>query len=229
MKRVTVKVIVFISSIFIFLVFGCHKENDLEKDLLIAKIVDFDLNCKTCILSFMDESKIQKILDPSENNYYQTVNLNMDNFDIGQMLKVKVRKTKDSEFNNCITLYPSYNYKNIYVIEYEKYNDFKYGDTLALAYQTCSQNIENTFSVCFDSVLTDSRCPVGAECFWEGEAIVRFRIEMPENKTKIFDMHPGDTQIIEDKHKIYFIDLLPYPTFNRLMNSQDYIAKIVIN
>jgi hypothetical protein len=229
MNKSGIKIIIFFLPIIIFFAIGCHKENDLVDDLYLARIIDFDRNCQTCIISFMDESKIQKILGPSENNYYQTANLNKDNFEIGEILKVKVRKTKDSELNNCITLYPSFNYQNIYIVEYEEYKDLMFGDTIVLAYQTCLQSNENSISICFDSVLTDSRCPLGGECIWAGEAIARFQIKMYENGTKIFDMHPGDTQIIEDKYKIYFVDLLPYPTYNRLINNQDYIAKIVIN
>lgn len=97
-------------GIIIISIIGCEKRNDNMENLYIAKIVGFDLNCSTCILSFPNDSLIVKnLLGESLNNYYQTVNLDKDEFKYGQMIKVKFRKPEDDELKACITLYPSYN------------------------------------------------------------------------------------------------------------------------
>ena len=117
---------------FLFIgIISCEKEgNDLNRQY-IAKIVGFDLNCSTCILSFPNDSLIVKnLFGESKNNYYQTTNLAKHEFKIGQMIKVRVRKEEENELEACITLYASYNYENIYVSEYEHYKDFAFNDTI---------------------------------------------------------------------------------------------------
>ena len=112
----------FIGLLLIFLVaFGCDKNDEDTVDrYFVGEIVGFDMNCSTCILRFPDDSLIVKQeIGISENNYYQTVNLDIDTFKVNQTVLVKLRKAEDNELRACITLYPSYNYRNIYIIDFK--------------------------------------------------------------------------------------------------------------
>jgi hypothetical protein len=73
---------------------------------------------------------------------------------------------------------------------------------------------------CFDSLLTDSRCPAGAVCFWQGTALIKISVHEAAN-THSFVMslkgfpglsYPGDTTI--NGYTIIFTDLKPYPAIN---------------
>ncbi|NOU19239.1 MAG: hypothetical protein HOO91_16905 [Bacteroidales bacterium] len=102
---------------------GCNddKEGVLEK-YFVAEIVSFDMNCQTCILKFPNDSiTIKHEIGISRNNYYQTVNMAKDTFEISQKVMVKLRNTKDNELSACITLHPSYDYKNVFIIDFKPY------------------------------------------------------------------------------------------------------------
>jgi len=101
---------------------GCNKDKDNALDSqFTAEIVAFDLNCSTCILKFPDDSlTIKREIGASENNYYHAINLDKDTLKIGEKLKVKLRKANDQELSACITLYPDFNFKNIFITEYRQ-------------------------------------------------------------------------------------------------------------
>src|SRR6188768_4597251 len=70
--------------------------------------------------------------------------------------------------------------------------------------------------LCFDAVVSDSRCPANAVCIWQGAATASFSFTK-NGKTHRFNlstinMQPNytkDTVIAE--YKIEFINLFPYP------------------
>ena len=168
---------------------GCEKGNDNSNTQLIAKIVGFDFNCSTCILYFpYDSSQVIEKIGNSDNSYYQTVNLNKNDFEIGQLIKVNVRKAEETELRTCMALYPSYNYQNVYVTDYEYLYDFEYGDTIDLGYGNCLNDYNNQITFCFDSVITDSRCPENVICIWAGEAIARFSVHNQSNEPVFLDL-----------------------------------------
>lgn len=57
---------------------------------------------------------------------------------------------------------------------------------------------------------TDSRCPLNANCIWEGEAEVYLKAESGNEKTE-FKMTGIGSDTTVFGHKIKFVDLLPYP------------------
>ena len=74
--------------------------------------------------------------------------------------------------------------------------------------------------ICFDSLITDSRCPIGGICLWQGTALVKISFHESGYVHK-FAMalkdfpdigYPSDTTI--GGYKISFIDLKPYPDIN---------------
>ena len=89
--------------------------------------------------------------------------------------------------------------------------------------------------ICFDSLLQDSRCPIGEECVWSGTAIVK--ISFHENgrshelKMSLKEFpglgYPADTII--QGYKISFIDLKPHPSFdNPVPQSSEILASFNI-
>lgn len=78
----------------------------------------------------------------------------------------------------------------------------------------------NDMRLCFESVLTDSRCPSDVVCIWQGTAVARFSIE--KNDARIHELtlstngvapYRRDTTVAG--YKIEFINLHPYPQTNR--------------
>jgi hypothetical protein len=211
----------------IILSLSCEKENN--DNLYAVKIVGFDPNCSTCIIEFPSHSTaIKRIIGESTNNHYNAINLDKNEFKIGQMLQVKVRKAMDSESNSCITFYPSTNYKEIFLLDYEIYRNIKLNDTIELSYQDCLSDPDKQCNICFDSVLTDSRCPIGVTCFWAGEAKVRFKIEKYNCKPVVVDLSTGVLDTVINEYKISFFDLLPHPNIKIPFDKENYKAKMVV-
>lgn len=87
----------------------------------------------------------------------------------------------------------------------------------------CSESTAGSPFICFDSLITDSRCPMSpnVECIWQGTAIIQVTFHENEN-AHTFKMSlkgypslgsPGDTTI--NGNRIIFTDLKPYPENNK--------------
>jgi len=71
--------------------------------------------------------------------------------------------------------------------------------------------------ICFDSLLQDSRCPAGAECIWQGTALIKISFHDRGNVHKFVMSlknypglgYPSDTTV--DGYHLIFTDLKPYP------------------
>jgi hypothetical protein len=70
--------------------------------------------------------------------------------------------------------------------------------------------------LCFDSLLTDSRCPCNADCIWRGYAAGKFSFSVDGQTHQLrlaeFAIPPifhKDTTVAG--YKIEFVDLTPYP------------------
>jgi hypothetical protein len=90
--------------------------------------------------------------------------------------------------------------------------------TLELTLKRCGNGeiAGNNLRLCFDSLITDSRCPANAMCIWQGTATAKFSFTK-DNETKTFvlstlDMPPTYTKdTVLMGYKIEFVNLSPYP------------------
>jgi hypothetical protein len=212
--------------------FACEKFTYNISQNYTARIVGFDQNCSTCILEFPDDNMLVKEeIGESSGNYYEAINLSKGTYEIGQMLRVKIRKADINELTPCITLYPSHNYENVFITESENFNNLTFNDTIELSYKDCLYDLENHVYICLDSVLNDSRCPTGVYCFWEGNAEVRLKFEKLNEKPILFNLntHRGFTaDTIIDGYKFTLIGLNPYPSVEHRIAQEDYIAEIIV-
>ena len=96
-------------------------------------------------------------------------------------------------------------------------NKFREG-TIALKLSECENgNISgDDLKLCFNKVVSDSRCPANAVCIWQGAATATFSFTKNGNAHR-FDlstitMKPNYTKdTVIAGYKIEFINLLPYP------------------
>jgi hypothetical protein len=71
--------------------------------------------------------------------------------------------------------------------------------------------------LCFESVVSDSRCPANANCIWGGTAIARFSIAKHDARIHVLTLatplpvtYGRDTVVAG--YKIEFVNLHPYPS-----------------
>lgn len=92
------------------------------------------------------------------------------------------------------------------------------GGTVGITLKRCGNGEigGNNLKLCFDSLLSDSRCPANAMCIWQGTATAKFSLTK-DHETRTFvlstiDMPPTykkDTVLMG--YKIEFVNLTPYP------------------
>ena len=85
--------------------------------------------------------------------------------------------------------------------------------------------------ICLVAVLSDSRCPEGAQCFWEGNAEVKFKFLVADENPVFFNLntHMGfinDT--IVGGYKFTLKALNPYPSLKTIILHKSYKAEIEI-
>ena len=87
------------------------------------------------------------------------------------------------------------------------------------------------FTVFFETVLEDSRCPKGANCVWAGDATVRIRIEAPGVPAVTHTLHTNDgfqREVIQGNWRIQLSSLMPEPTTDGPPRSDEYRATLLI-
>jgi hypothetical protein len=216
----------------ITLLSACEKVRNPVPAKFTAVIAGYDLNCSTCILSFpFDSLDVRKELGYSSRDLYQAVNLNKNELQIGEMLKVEVRKPEPAELTQCITLYPSSEYETVFVTKFYDIKNFNMDDTILLSYQECRYNSENKIYICFESVTGDSRCPEGAQCVWAGNANIKLKFYLPDEDPVFFDLNTN-TSFLNDSiikgYRFTLLDLQPYPSLKHHTDQNEYQARVLI-
>jgi hypothetical protein len=70
--------------------------------------------------------------------------------------------------------------------------------------------------------ITDSRCPVGGQCVWEGEGILSLNVNNSE--IHVSTLEPTDTL----GYTFTITDLSPYPNIDSNLSKEDYKAELVV-
>lgn len=98
-----------------------------------------------------------------------------------------------------------------------KKSDFIRDRNIGVDLHRCS-DIAEGLSICFESLITDSRCPEGAVCVWSGDAVVRVKFNEGGDEHN-FNMsllnsaiYPYPTDTVINGYKIKFLDLKPHPS-----------------
>ena len=86
----------------------------------------------------------------------------------------------------------------------------------------------NTDSLVFKiSGISDSRCPIGVTCIWEGEARIELAITSPGKDTLELSTH---NQLVASSGKYTFelIEVFPYPDIEKEIEPGDYKVTMVV-
>jgi hypothetical protein len=77
----------------------------------------------------------------------------------------------------------------------------------------------------FNSVLDDSRCPIGVECLWQGNASIL--LSFP-NHIDTLNTFYEQGQIEYGNYKVRMIDLLPWPIWQQPIDKNTYVARLKV-
>ena len=109
--------------------------------------------------------------------------------------------------------------------------DFVLDNAIIISEGDCAGDNQTNTYVCFDSVLNDSRCPEGVQCFWQGNAQARFKFIKSDEDPVFFNLNTyggftNDTIIGGYKFTLKSLD--PYPSIKNIILPKAYKAEIEI-
>jgi len=90
---------------------------------------------------------------------------------------------------------------------------------------------ETDLTIAFEAVAEDSRCPTGQTCMWEGDAVVRLRIEKPGAAPSTLTLHtggPGEREADSDGVNVRLVDVRPYPAGDTKPQQDEYRATLLV-
>ena len=87
------------------------------------------------------------------------------------------------------------------------------------------------FRITFEGVSEDSRCPIGVQCVWAGDAAATFTLEKPPAAAEQRTLHTNgrfERQADYDDFAIRLEDVRPYPREGVAVAAGDYRATLVV-
>jgi len=97
-----------------------------------------------------------------------------------------------------------------------------------------SASFDKDKMITFVDVVGDSRCPIGVDCIWFGEATISLRAVCAPGDTTNFELTFGDgindhrdTTIFEI-YRVELLDVTPYPQFGVELEKEDYSIRVLI-
>ena len=82
----------------------------------------------------------------------------------------------------------------------------------------------------FDSLRSDSRCPIDAICITAGDAIIAVTL-MRRGANQARELHtmPAQSQLAYSNYIVKLTELQPYPRSDRQARPEDYVATFVVS
>ena len=83
----------------------------------------------------------------------------------------------------------------------------------------------------FDQVISDSRCPRGAQCIVAGDATVRVWLaKAPRGReNRELKTTPGGSQAVYDAYKIVLVTVAPSPEVGSTIRPTDYVVTLTVS
>jgi hypothetical protein len=110
-------------------------------------------------------------------------------------------------------------------------NEVSLGQEFTLSVGQSVMVAGENLSIKFIDVTSDSRCPKGATCIWEGEVSALIEITSSGSTYRKVLTQPGSSSSTKTSFTNYEImfDIQPYPELNKEIDRKDYRLELVIN
>ena len=111
-------------------------------------------------------------------------------------------------------------------------------DTFVIPFNHAVLIEEENLLIIFQDVV-ESRCPIGVQCFWEGQAMAEFLLIKQHVEQGIAkpivrpSVHPGSDEfqrLADDAlgYRLFLLELTPYPNIDHPTDPHDYVAKLQV-
>jgi hypothetical protein len=82
-------------------------------------------------------------------------------------------------------------------------------------------------------VKKDSRCPAETQCIWTGLVEITIKVKKNDRNIELTLIDKGEnnnsTSKVFDNYFVKLIEVTPYPQKNKIINTKDYSAKLVVS
>jgi hypothetical protein len=89
----------------------------------------------------------------------------------------------------------------------------------------------NGLTLKFEGVSADSRCPIGVQCFWEGDAVVVVSVSEPSRKGAALELHTAGRFPREGtygRYRVRLVSLVPQPRAGEPVAADRYRATLQV-
>jgi len=103
--------------------------------------------------------------------------------------------------------------------------DARQDESIVLTLGASHRIPKTDLTVVFEAVVEDSRCPVGTNCVWAGNAVVQLRVDSRSAKPASYRLHTNDRSAQEVVHRdvrLRLSSLTPEPTADGPPKTEDY-------
>lgn len=108
--------------------------------------------------------------------------------------------------------------------------DVPYGERFDLKVGASRRVGDDGLRVAFQSVKSDSRCPIDAICIDAGNAVAAFTFTV-DDRTLSRDVHtnPPQNRVSLDRYSVQLLELQPYPRSDRPTPPAEYVAQVRVD
>jgi hypothetical protein len=108
----------------------------------------------------------------------------------------------------------------------------KRGEPFELKANETRNLTDENLRVRFNGVKEDSRCPIGVQCIWAGDAVVEVTLEKPGTAADTRELHTSERFARETEYGglvIRLLEVQPHPREGVTIAPGDYRAKLVVD
>ncbi len=109
--------------------------------------------------------------------------------------------------------------------------NFHFGDTVTVAFDQTVVNDNENIRLRFSELISEERCPIDLECFWEGNAEVQFEFTADGIKSvfslNTYSGYTRDTTIASCNIRMIRLD--PWPHSSEYLFAEPYRAQVVVS
>ena len=93
---------------------------------------------------------------------------------------------------------------------------------------------DNDHTLTMTGVVEDSRCPIGIQCTWAGQAVIGFRAIANNADTVEFDLYLGDEitgprdTVLYDEYLIQLWHVAPARELDQELTDEDYTCRVLV-
>jgi hypothetical protein len=108
--------------------------------------------------------------------------------------------------------------------------DVRLGEQFDLNVDHTATITSERLEVGFADVVSDSRCPRGVQCIWQGVATIRLSVERPPDARTTLTLRAPSASATGTygKYSVSIVDVKPYPEANRRHRREEYVVTLIV-